>query len=165
VTSARRRRVWAGAALLAVVPFGLAACSSTQDGQALAQQACVHVNRSVTEWADSQRAGIPAARAADLQQRAGQELRLALPLAAAANSDDGTWNSLMTTISEIETVDEGHLVPALRAQCVLADSNENLNPQTPNGNSGDGGTGTGTGKSGTRNSPPTANVNPKPASG
>jgi hypothetical protein len=135
----------------------LAACSSAQDGQALAQQACVHVNRSVTEWSDSQRAGMPAAAMASLQQRAEQQLRLALPLAAAANSDDGTWNSLMTTISEIGSVDEGHLVPALHAQCVLADSNQNVNPQSPNGNnSGSGGSG---------KSPPTANVNPKPASG
>jgi hypothetical protein len=156
VTPARRRRVWAGAVLLVIGPVVLAACSSVHDGQALAQQACVHVNRSVTDWVDSQRAGTPAATAASLQQRAEQQLRLALPLAAAANSDDGTWNSLMTTISEIESVDEGHLVPALHAQCVLAGSNQNVNPQTPNGNSGSGGT---------RNSPPTANVNPKPASG
>jgi hypothetical protein len=156
VTPARRRRVWAGAVLLVGVPLGLAACSSVQDGQALAQQACVHVDRSVSDWVSSQRAGMPAATVATLQQRAEQQLRLALPLAAAANSDDGTWNSLMTTISEIETVDEGHLVPALHAQCVLANSNQNVNPQNPNGNSG-------TSRGG--NSPPTANVNPKPASG
>ena len=151
-----RRRVFAGAVLLVIVPTCLAACSSVQDGQALAQQACVHVNRSVTDWVDSQRAGTPATTAAALRQRAEQQLRLALPLAAAATSDDGTWNSLMTTISEIETVDESHLVPALRAQCVVADTNENVNPLNPNGNSGAGGH---------RNSPPTANVNPKPASG
>ena len=155
---ARRRRVWAGAALLVIVPALFAACASVQDGQALAQQACVHVNRSVTDWVASQRAGTPAATAAALQQRAEQQLRLALPLAAAANSDDGTWNSLMTTISEIGSVDEGHLVPALHAQCVVADSNQNVNPQSPDDtNGGPGGGG--------RNSPPTANVNPKPASG
>jgi hypothetical protein len=127
----------------------------------LAQQACIHVNRSIADWVGSRRAGTPAAMVAHLQQVAGQQLRLALPLAAAANSDDGTWNSLMTTISEIETVDEGHLVPALRAQCVLADSNGNINPQTPSGNNGAGGSGT----RGNGTSPPTANVNPKPASG
>jgi hypothetical protein len=142
--------------MLVIVPVVLAACTSASDGHALAQQACVHVNRSVTYWVNSERAGTSAATAASLQQRAEQQLRLALPLAAAANSDDGSWNSLMTTISEIESVDEGHLVPALHAQCVLADSNQNVNPQVPTGNSG-------TGKS--RNSPPTANVNPKPASG
>jgi hypothetical protein len=156
VTPARRLRVWAGAALLVIVPVVLAACTSASDAKALAQQACVHVNRSVTDWVDSQRAGTTAVIAASLQLRAEQQLRLALPLAAAANSDDGSWNSLMTTISEIESVDEGHLVPALHAQCVLADSNQNVNPQVPNGNSGTGGR---------RNSPPTANVNPKPASG
>ncbi len=156
MTPARRHRVWAGAVLLLIVPVVLASCSSVHDGQALAQQACVHVNRSVADWVDSQRAGTPTATAASLQQRAAQQLRLALPLAAAATSDDGTWNSLMTTISEIESVDEGHLVPALHAQCVVADSNQNVNPQNPNGNSGTGGR---------HNSPPTANVNPKPASG
>lgn len=156
MTPARRRRVWAGTVLLVGVSFGLAACSSSQEGQALAQQACVHVNRSVTDWIAAQRSDTPATTAASLRQHAEQQLRLALPLAAAATSDDGTWNSLMTTISEIETVDEGHLVPALRAQCVLADSNPNVNPQSPNGNSGVGGSG---------NSPPTANVNPKNASG
>ena len=52
----------------------------------------------------------------------------------------------MTTISEGATVDEGHLVPSLRAQCVVADNNQNVNPQTP---------GTGT---------TPKNVNPKPAS-
>lgn len=153
-----RRRVWAGAALLLLVPAGLTACSSVQDGQALAQQACVHVNRSVGEWVASQRAGTPPATATALRERAAQQLRLALPLAAAANSDDGTWNSLMTTISEIGSVDEGHLVPALHAQCVVADSNQNVNPQSPDDNSGGG-------PGGGRNSPPTANVNPKPASG
>ncbi|HEY1446026.1 MAG TPA: hypothetical protein VGF51_14125 [Acidimicrobiales bacterium] len=156
MTPARRRRVLAGAVLLLIVPAGLAACTSAGDAQALARQACVHVNRSVTEWVASQRVGTPATTVAALQQRAEQQLRLALPLAAAANSDDGTWNSLMTTISEIETVDEGHLVPGLRAQCDVANSNQNVNPQNPNGNSGVGGSG---------NTPPTANVNPKPASG
>ena len=57
----------------------------------------------------------------------------------------------MTTISEIAIVDEGHLVPALRAQCVVADTNPNVNPQIP-GNSGNGGTAH------------PQNVNPEPAS-
>ena len=37
----------------------------------------------------------------------------------------------MTTISEGATVDEGHLVPSLRAQCVVANTNPNVNPQSP----------------------------------
>jgi len=124
---------------------GLSACSD-QGGQALAQQACVHVNRSVQDYLRSVRVGTPPATVALLQKDADQELRTALPLAAQANSDDGSWNSLMTTISEGATVDEGHLVPSLRAQCVVADSNPNVNPQNP---------GSGT---------TPQNVNPNPAS-
>jgi hypothetical protein len=134
--------------------LGLSACS-TQSGQALAQQACVHVHRSVAAYVRSTQVGTPAADVSRLQQRAAEELRLALPLAAAANSDDGSWNSLMTTISESSWVDEGHLVPALNAQCVVADSNQNANPQGQGGNSGTGG--------GTTTTVP-RNVNPSPAS-
>jgi hypothetical protein len=133
----------------------LASCSNTQDGQALARQACVQVHRSVHDWVRSNVAGTPAATVAALQKKAAQELRSALPLAALANSDDGSWNSLMTTISEGATVDETHLVPALDAQCVLADANQNVNPQNGNGNVGGGSPTT---------TLDTQNVNPKPAS-
>ncbi len=150
---ARRPRVWGVAVVVVLVPFALAACSSSS-GQSLAQQACVDVHRSVHDWDASEAGGVSASASANLQMKAEQQLRLALPLAAAANSDDGSWNSLMTTISEIGSVDEGHLVPALQAQCVVADSNQNVNPQNP-GNTG--GTGGGSG----RGAPPTGNVNPK----
>ncbi len=138
-------RVLAVATMVAGTALGLSACSN-QGGQDLAQQACVHVHRSVTDYLQATRTGTSPATAAQLQKEADQELRDALPLAAAANSDDGSWNSLMTTISEGATVDEGHLVPSLRAQCVVADSNPNINPQSPTGNS------------------TPQNVNPKPAS-
>ena len=123
-------RVVAGVALAAGAALGLSACSS-QSGQDLAQQACVHVRISVTDYLRAVEPGTSQAAATQLQKEADQELRTALPLAAAANSDDGSWNSLMTTISEGATVDEGHLVPALRAQCVVADSNPNVNPLGP----------------------------------
>ncbi len=138
-------RALATALALGSAVVGLSACSN-QGGQALAQQACVHVNRSVQDYLRSVRVGTPPATVALLQKEADQELRTALPLAAQANSDDGSWNSLMTTISESATVDEGHLVPSLRAQCVVADSNPNVNPQNP---------GSGT---------TPQNVNPNPAS-
>jgi hypothetical protein len=134
--------------LVAGSAFVLSACS-TQNGQDLAEQACVHVHRSLADYAHAVRPGTPAAAAAQLQKEADQELRTALPLAAAANSDDGSWNALMTTISEGATIDEGHLVPSLRAQCVVANANPNVNPQSPSGNSTP------------RN---VQNVNPKPAS-
>jgi hypothetical protein len=112
---------------------GLAACDSQGSGQALAQQACVHVRQSVRDWARSLDPGTPPATVSRLQDEASQELRTALPLAAAANSDDGTWNALMTVISESATIDETHLVPSLRAQCAVADTNVDVNPQNPAG--------------------------------
>jgi hypothetical protein len=144
-------------ALAAGASLGLSACS-TQDGQALAAQACVHVHRSISDYLRAVSPGTPAAAAAQLQRRADQELRVALPLAADANSDDGSWNALMTTISEGATVDEGRLVPSLRAQCVVASANPNVNPQSPGSDTGSG-TGTGTVTSTTPQ-----NVNPEPAS-
>jgi hypothetical protein len=138
--------------------LALSACSS-QSGQDLAQQACVHVHLSVTDYLRAVDPKTSPTTAAKLQREADQELRDALPLAAAANSDDGSWNSLMTTISEGATIDEGHLVPALRAQCVVANSNPNINPQSPNGSSGS------SGNSGTNtNTTQPQNVNPEPAS-
>jgi hypothetical protein len=148
-------------ALAAGAGLGLSACS-TQDGQALAEQACVHVHRSISDYVRAVSPGTPAATAAELQKQADQELRLALPLAADANSDDGSWNALMTTISEGATVDEGHLVPSLRAQCVVATANQNVNPQSP-GNSNSGGSGN-SGSRGTVTSTTPQNVNPEPAS-
>jgi hypothetical protein len=132
---------------------GLAACDSQGSGQALAQQACVHVHQSARDWLRSATPGTPAATVARLQKDAAQELRLALPLAAAANSDDGTWNALMTDLSESAITDEGHLLPSLQAQCAVADSNPNVNPQNPQNPQ-------------TPSNPPnTQNVNPRGASG
>jgi hypothetical protein len=145
------------AALVAGGVLGLSACA-TQGGQTLAQQACVHVHRSVAAYERSTHVGTPATDVAQLQKRAAEELRLAEPLAAAANSDDGSWNSLMTTISESSWVDEGHLVPALDAQCVVADANQNANPQGGSGSGGGGG-----GHATTTTTVP-QNVNPNPAS-
>jgi hypothetical protein len=144
--------------LAAGAALGLSACS-TQNGQDLAQQACVHVHRSIADYLRAVSPGTPAAAAAQLQNQADQELRVALPLAADANSDDGSWNALMTTISEGATVDEGHLVPSLRAQCVVANANPDVNPQSPSGTSGKSGNGNGESTSTTPQ-----NVNPEPAS-
>jgi hypothetical protein len=150
-------RVLAVGASAALGALGLSACSS-QGGQGLAQQACVHVHLSVADYLRALDPSTSAVAAARLQKEADQQLRDALPLAAAANSDDGSWNSLMTTISEGATVDEGHLVDALRAQCVVANANPNVNPQSPSSDSGS------TGNSGSTGTTQPENVNPEPAS-
>jgi hypothetical protein len=126
------------------VALTVAACGQ-QSGADLARQACSHVTRSVHYYEQSLKPGLAATAALTLQRQAEGELRTALPLAASANSDDGSWNSLMTTISESATVDEAHLLPALKAQCVVADTNVNVNPAPGSGSD--------------------ANVNPEPSSG
>jgi hypothetical protein len=131
---------------------GLAACDSQGSGQALAQQACVHVHQSVRDWLSSAVPGTSPATVDQLQKEAAQQLRDALPLAAAANSDDGTWNALMTAISESATVDETHLIPSLRGQCAVADTNVNQNPQNPQSPQN---------QQNPANTPNTANVNPR----
>lgn len=110
----------------------LSACGQ-QGGQALARQACTHVDLSVRDYELSTRANISPAAAARLRTKADAELRAALPLAADATSADGSLNALMTTIAEGATVDEAHLVPALKGQCKLVTTNVNVNPE-PAGN-------------------------------
>jgi hypothetical protein len=101
------------------------------------------VKLSVRYYEDSTKANVSVANAARLRTKADAELRAALPLAAQANSADGSMNALMTTISESATIDEGHLLPSLKGQCATVDTNVNVNP-TPGGTN--------------------ANVNPTPGS-
>jgi len=107
----------------------LSACG--QDGAALARQACVHVNASIRYFERSTKSNISLAAAARLRTKADAELRAALPLAAQATSANGSMNALMTTISEGATVDEAHLIPALKGQCAVVNTNVNVNPAPP----------------------------------
>jgi hypothetical protein len=124
----RRSLIGLGAAAVGAV-LCLSACG--QDGQTLARQACTHVELSVHYYELSTKANVNPSEAARLRKKADVELHAALPLAAAATSADGSLNALMTTISESNTVDEGHLIPALKGQCASVDTNVNVNPQGP----------------------------------
>jgi hypothetical protein len=108
----------------------LSACGQ-QSGEALARQACTHVDLSVRDYELSTNSSLSASKVVLLRTKADAELRAALPLAAAATSADGSLNALMTTISEGATVDEAHLVPALKGQCKSVSTNVNVNPQAP----------------------------------
>ena len=125
----RRKLIGLGAAAVGAV-LCLSACGQ-QSGQALAQQACTHVDVSVRDYELSTKANISPSEAARLRTEADAELRAALPLAADATAADGTLNALMTTISEGATVDEAHLVPALKGQCKTITTNVNVNPAAP----------------------------------
>jgi hypothetical protein len=128
----RGRRTLIG---LGATAAGAALCLSScgQSGQALAQEACTHVDRSVRDYELSTKANVSVPEASRLRTQANAELRAALPLAADATSADGSLNALMTTIAEGATVDEAHLVPALKVQCKAISTNVNVNPD-PGGN-------------------------------
>jgi hypothetical protein len=128
--SAHRGPTTLVAAAVVGVGLALSACGGVS-AQTFAAQACVHVHRSVVAFRQSTQPGVAVTTAAVLRHKADAELSDALPLAAQANSADGSWNALMTTIAESATVDEKNLVPALQAQCALADTNQNVNPQGP----------------------------------
>jgi hypothetical protein len=110
--------------------LGLAACGG-QGGLDLAKQACAHVRKSITLYDASLHTNDPAAVRRD-QNRASQQLEIAEPLAAEANSSaSGQWGALMTTLEEVGQVDEGNLITALRAQCSVANSAQAGLPNTP----------------------------------
>ncbi len=116
---ARFRRLAAGTVL--VVGLGTAVSACGGDGTALAKQACIHVNRSLSLLTRAAHQ-TDATLAAQLQQEAYVQLRQALPIAAQAAYRDGQWQALMTTVSESNRVPETTLVSSLRAQCQQADS-------------------------------------------
>jgi hypothetical protein len=118
-----RRR--AGAAMAVdVVVLTLAALlsgCSQQNALGLARQACAHVATSMRFYDEGLTSPDHVAARHELQE-ANNQLQDAEPLAAAATSDNGQWNALMTTLQEIGRVDEGHLLVALKAQCAVANT-------------------------------------------
>jgi len=118
------------AGALAVV---LSGCGGS--GQALAQEACAHVNRSIRLYSESEHQP-DAARASAERARAIEQLEAAEPLAAMANSDDPQWNPLMTTLQEIGRDSEANLVAALQAQCATAGGNGSSSGSSSGGGGG-----------------------------
>jgi hypothetical protein len=96
----------------------LSACGS--GGTGLAKQACVHINRSIALLRQSEHE--PSTATGQLKERAYTQIQDALPIAAQAADQDGQWQALMTSLSEINRVPEKTLVPALTAECQTADS-------------------------------------------
>ncbi len=112
------RLVVAGVSAIAL-GAGLSACGAS--GTGLAQQACSHVNRSISLLGQAAHQS-DAATADGLRQTAYRQLRDALPIAAEAAYRDGQYQALMTTLAESGRVSEPTLIPALKAQCQAADS-------------------------------------------
>jgi len=120
---ARRRGAWSAVPVIIAVGAFAGACG-TPSADALAQRACAHVDRSLHLYHEAQQTHDPR-QALAWRNRALDELRAALPLAAqATSSSNGQWVALETTISESARVDEGELLVALRQECAAV-----ANPQ------------------------------------
>jgi hypothetical protein len=107
-----------GAAVL-VTGLGLAVILSgcaQGDALALAKRACQHVDTSVSMYRSSQR-DPGSAEASKEEADAVEQLRDALPLAAAATGEASQWQALMTTLSESTRLPESDLEYALESQC------------------------------------------------
>lgn len=97
----------------------LSGCGSASAGT-LATQACTKVERSIRLFDHAADARTPTRAAAD-RRAALVDLRAALPLAAIAAGEDGTFQGLEATLSESNRVPEFRLVHALSAQCIAID--------------------------------------------
>jgi hypothetical protein len=93
----------------------LGACGSPS-GDALAHQACLDVQRSISLYNQSTHA-TTAAEHAVLATKAQSALRQALQPAALAGGGGGPWEALAMTLSESNRVNESRLITALSAQC------------------------------------------------
>jgi len=109
-------RTAAAATTLALAALGLGACSNSA-ASSNAHQACHRIETSLKTLREATASGVSPATAAALSAKAQGQLLSALPFAASATSDDGAYNSLMTTIQEADRVPEGLLTDSLTRQC------------------------------------------------
>jgi hypothetical protein len=109
-------RTAAVASALTLAALSLTACSNSA-ASSNAHQACQRIEVSLKTYHQATATGITPARAAALDAKAQGQLLAALPFAASATSDDGTYNALMTTIQEGDRVPEGLLTASLSRQC------------------------------------------------
>jgi hypothetical protein len=100
---------------------GLTACSN--DGVALARQACDHIGKSIALYKQSTtETKTDPAQSRALAAEAYLQLRDALPLTAQAAGQNGLWQALMTDVTESNRVAESYLVSSLQDQCAVANS-------------------------------------------
>jgi hypothetical protein len=119
------------AAILSVtIGLGAAVSACGGGGSGLAKQACGHVNRSIVLLHQSKLESSPATAAA-LKEQAYTQIEEAVPIAAEAANQDGQWQALMTSLSEINRVPEATLLTALKAECLSADSSNFGEPPPP----------------------------------
>ncbi len=93
---------------------GLASCGGGTNADALA--ACRSLSIAFHDYAVSRHVRTPAGRAAELRL-VDARVSVAEADAAEANSQDGSYDALMTQLQQAEEVPFGGIEPALRASC------------------------------------------------
>jgi hypothetical protein len=107
-----------------IIAVGLVA-SSCSNGAALSngRTACHYVDVSLKTLRSIPATASTAQRAATTKLAQSQLLE-GLSYAAAATSDDGSYNALMTSIQEADRVPESYLEPSLEAICQVVNSSQ-----------------------------------------
>jgi hypothetical protein len=102
------------AAALVAGAVGLASCGGGPNGDAL--KTCHGVHLALADYHRSLTAATPAARSADLRD-AQHQMALVQADAAMANSQDGSFDALMTLVQESQEMAFANVAPALRSAC------------------------------------------------
>ncbi len=112
--------------LLVLLSTILASCAS-QAGTALAQKACVEVNKSIAIYNSAMHTTNPTTRNTLLAHSLAL-LRTALPTSAVAAGENPSWQALSATLSESSRVPESYIVHALSRECTVIDSGASSPP-------------------------------------
>ncbi|HEV3212681.1 MAG TPA: hypothetical protein VGZ03_04715 [Acidimicrobiales bacterium] len=107
------------AAILVAAAVGLASCGGGPNGDAL--KTCHGVHLALVDYYRSRTAPTAAARRADLRD-AQHQMALVQPAAAMANSEDGSFDALMTLVQQSQEMAFSNVAPALRSACAAITS-------------------------------------------
>ncbi|MEI7746962.1 MAG: hypothetical protein WCJ28_05440 [Actinomycetota bacterium] len=113
------RRTALGVTALMASAISLSACAGNASAQA--RRACHEVDRAISAYQSAQQQSAPLLKQQKLSE-ASHSLTIALGYAADATSSDGSWNALMTTISQSVNVGIEKVIPSLTANCKIAES-------------------------------------------
>lgn len=116
------RRAAVVATLLAAA-IGLASCGGGTNADAVTT--CHGVHLALIDYHRSLHAATPAARRADLRE-AQHQMALVQAAAAMANSQDGTYNALMTLVQQSQEMAFAYVAPALSSACAAITSTSYL---------------------------------------
>jgi hypothetical protein len=105
--------------MLLAAAIGLASCGGGTNADAL--KTCHGVHLALVDYVRSRSAPTPGARRADLRD-AQHQMALVQADAAMANSQDGSFDALMTLVQESQEMAFANVAAALRGACAAITS-------------------------------------------